>query len=80
LFFGSCSLRVGFRDISTFLGQITYLHLVPQLLRFGEKIGGHRLTDDPFGQGFLERLAKTPEKTRLARLKKIAQALPSPFA
>lgn len=67
--------NVRFRDISTFLGQITYLHLVPQLLRFGEKIGGHRLADDPFGQGFLERLAKTPEKTRLARLKKIAQAL-----
>jgi predicted ATPase len=48
---------------------------VPQLLRFGEKIGGHRLTDDPFGQGFLERLAKTPDKTRTSRLKKIAEAL-----
>lgn len=67
--------NIKFRAVAEFLSQITYLHLVPQLLRFGEKIGGHRLTDDPFGQGFLERLAKTPEKTRTARLNKIATAL-----
>lgn len=64
-----------FREVADFLNDITYLHLVPQLLRFGEKIGGHRLTDDPFGQGFLERLSKTPERTRTARLSKIAKAL-----
>ena len=67
--------NIQFREVGDFLSQITYLHLVPQLLRFGEKIGGHRLTDDPFGQGFLERLAKTPEKTRTSRLKKISAAL-----
>ena len=64
-----------FRDLVDFLGATTYLHLVPQLLKFGDKIGGQRLTDDPFGQGFLERLAKTPEKTRAARLAKIEKAL-----
>jgi predicted ATPase len=64
-----------FREIAEFFSDITYLHLVPQLLRFGEKIGGHRLTDDPFGQGFLERLAKTPLKTRNSRLAKISKAL-----
>lgn len=67
--------NIKFREIADFLSDITYLHLVPQLLRFGEKIGGHRLTDDPFGQGFLERLAKTPEKTRNSRLAKISKAL-----
>ena len=67
--------NIKFREVGDFLSQITYLHLVPQLLRFSEKIGGHRLTDDPFGQGFLERLAKTPEKTRLSRLSKISAAL-----
>ncbi len=67
--------NIQFREVGDFLSQITYLHLVPQLLRFGEKIGGHRLTDDPFGQGFLERLAKTPDKTRTSRLKKISAAL-----
>jgi predicted ATPase len=67
--------NIKFREVVDFLSDITYLHLVPQLLRFGEKIGGHRLTDDPFGQGFLERVAKTPEKTRNSRLTKISKAL-----
>ena len=64
-----------FRDLVEFFGSITYLHLVPQLLKFADRIGGHRLEDDPFGQGFLERLAKTPERTRTARILKIKQAL-----
>lgn len=67
--------NIKFREVAEFLSEITYLHLVPQLLRFGEKIGGHRLTDDPFGQGFLERLSKTTEKTRTSRLRKISKAL-----
>lgn len=64
-----------FRELVEFFGSITYLHLVPQLLKFADKIGGRRLEDDPFGQGFLERLAKAPEKTRDARLLKIGAAL-----
>lgn len=64
-----------FRELVEFFGGITYLHLVPQLLKFADKIGGRRLEDDPFGQGFLERVAKTPERTRAARLLKIGAAL-----
>ena len=64
-----------FRVISDFFSGITYLHLVPQLLKYGDKIGGNRLEDDPFGQGFLERIAKCPAKTRDSRLKKIGVAL-----
>jgi predicted ATPase len=64
-----------FRDLSAFFGETTYLHLVPQLLKYGELIGGQRLDDDPFGQGFLERIAKTPPKARDSRLKKIEAAL-----
>ena len=64
-----------FRELVDFFGGITYLHLVPQLLKFADKIGGRRLEDDPFGQGFLERVAKTPERTRAARLSKIGLAL-----
>lgn len=66
-----------FRDISDLLASITYLHLVPQLLKFSEKIGGNRLEDDPFGQGFLERIAKTTKRVREGRLKKIGAALTS---
>ncbi len=64
-----------FREIAEFFSGVTYLHLVPQLLKFGDKIGGNRLEDDPFGQGFLERIAKFPAKTRDARLSKIGKAL-----
>ncbi|GKT26384.1 AAA family ATPase [Acidovorax sp. SUPP3334] len=64
-----------FREMAEFFGTLTYLHLVPQLLKFAEKMGVNRMEDDPFGQGFLERIAKTPEKTRTARLNKIGAAL-----
>lgn len=64
-----------FRNVATFFQSITYLHLVPQLLRYADTIQGNTLERDPFGQGFLERVAKTPEKTRQARLKKIEEAL-----
>ncbi len=64
-----------FREIADFLGETTYLHLVPQLLKFGDSIGGRELENDPFGQGFLERLAQTPTRTRDARLRQIEKAL-----
>ena len=67
--------NANFRELVEFFGNITYLHLVPQLLKFAEKIGGRSLEDDPFGQGFLDRVAKTTEKVRTARLKKISKAL-----
>lgn len=64
-----------FRPIAEFFNGTTYLHLVPQLLKYGERIGGRRLEDDPFGQGFLERVAKTMKQARDARLRRINQAL-----
>ena len=65
----------GFRPLAEFLSSTTYLHLVPQLLKFADEIGGRKLEDDPFGQGFLERVAKAPEATRRSRLKRIEGAL-----
>ena len=64
-----------FRAVVRFFQSTTYLHLVPQLLRFADSIQGRVLEDDPFGQGLLERLAKTNEKTRRSRLSKIEKAL-----
>ncbi|MGH6848769.1 MAG: AAA family ATPase [Methylocella sp.] len=64
-----------FRDVAEFFGETTYLHLVPQLLKFGDRIGGQRLEDDPFGQGFLERVARSTGKWRDSRLLKIGRAL-----
>lgn len=64
-----------FRTVAEFFDEVTYLHLVPQLVRFGAEIGGNRLENDPFGQGFLERIAVTNSKTRQSRLNKIAGSL-----
>lgn len=64
-----------FRELAEFFGSITYLHLVPQLLKFADQLGGRPLENDPFGQSFLERIAKTTERVRNTRLKKISEAL-----
>lgn len=64
-----------FREIAQFFGSLTYLHLVPQLLKHAELGASAALEGDPFGQSFLERIAKTPERTRVARLEKIESAL-----
>jgi len=64
-----------FRELSHFFSETTYLHLVPQLLKYGSKIGGNVIESDPFGQGFLQRIAATNEKTRKARLNRIQKAL-----
>lgn len=69
------SRNKAFRSISQFFADVTYLHLVPQLVKYGERIGGTKLEHDPFGQAFLERIAETPERTRDSRLNRIQAAL-----
>lgn len=69
------SANKDFRDISDFLGSFLYLHLVPQLLKYADQLGGYRLENDPFGQAFLEKIAKTTERTRASRLSKIEMGL-----
>lgn len=64
-----------FRDIVDFFSSVSYLHLVPQLLRHTDAFTGPGIPDDPYGRGLLERIARTPEKTRRKRLEKIEQAL-----
>lgn len=62
-----------FRDIADFFATIHYSHVVPQLIREPDRSVGK--TNDPFGGDFLEALARTPEKTRHARLRRIRDAL-----
>jgi predicted ATPase len=64
-----------FREVSQFFDSILYLHLVPQLLRYPREFSGPGIPGDPFGRSFLERIARTPEKTRRARLRSIEKAL-----
>jgi len=64
-----------FREISDFFKQVVYLHLVPQLLKFSDQFSAARVESDPFGQGFLEEIAKAASRTRNSRLKKIEDIL-----
>jgi predicted ATPase len=64
-----------FREIVRYLESTTYLHLVPQLVRYSRDFSGSGPAGDPFGRSFLERMGHVPEKTRKARLKLIEQAL-----
>jgi predicted ATPase len=62
-----------FRDIAACFASIRYLHIVPQLVREPDRSVGR--ANDPFGGDFLEQVAKTPEKTQKARLRRIQKAL-----
>jgi predicted ATPase len=62
-----------FREVADFFASIRYLHIVPQLVREPDRSVGRR--NDPFGGDFLEQLARTPEKTRNAWLRRICDAL-----
>jgi len=64
-----------FRELSRFFESVLYQHLVPQLVRHPRAFTGPGVPGDPFGRSFLERVARTPDKTRKARLRKIEQAL-----
>jgi predicted ATPase len=64
-----------FRDIARFFESISYLHLVPQIIRNPGSLSDNGSMLDAYGRHFLERVAKTPENTRNARLRKIRHAL-----
>jgi predicted ATPase len=62
-----------FRELAEFFQSIRYLHLVPQLVREPDRYSGRAA--DPFGSDFLEQVARTTERTRDARLRRIGEAL-----
>jgi hypothetical protein len=62
-----------FREIADFFASVRYQHIVPQLVREPDRSVGKN--NDPFGGDFLEQIARTSEKTRSARLRRIEEAL-----
>ncbi len=72
-----------FRCIAEYFQDILYLHLVPQLLKYNNQLSPKIIESDPFGQGFLEDIARTPIKAqgiRLGRMKKILHNVIPHFA
>lgn len=72
-FIEQVSANKDFREISTSLAQIRYLHVVPQLIREPERV--RQSQDDPYGGDFLEQIARTPKRTLESRLLRINRAL-----
>jgi predicted ATPase len=64
-----------FRELAEFLRSVSYLHLVPQLLREEQapKAGG--LGPDPYGRDLLDRIRNTTPRPQKARLKRIEKVL-----
>ena len=67
--------NIDFREVSRFLESVSYLHVVPQLIRHPRAFTGPGLPGDPFGRSLLERIGKTNDRTKKSRLKKIEKAL-----
>lgn len=67
------NINQSFREIADFFASVRYRHIVPQLVREPDRSVGKN--NDPFGGDFLEQIARTPEKTRKARLRRIQDAL-----
>lgn len=64
-----------FRDIYHFFQEIQYLHLVPQLVREADSFLISANKEDFYGRNLLEKMSKTPIKTRNAYFKKINEVL-----
>jgi predicted ATPase len=64
-----------FRLLADVFGSVSYLHLVPQLLRSVQSAENEQPGEDYYGRNFLVRLTSTPERTRKARLRRILEAL-----
>lgn len=64
-----------FRELADFLRSVSYLHLVPQLLREEQvpKAGG--LGPDPYGRDLLDRIRNTSPRAQKARLQRIEKVL-----
>lgn len=62
-----------FRELADFFSTIRYLHIVPQLVRYPDLLAERR--EAFFGSDFLEQIARTPKRTRDARLRRIVDAL-----
>lgn len=67
------SKNTRFRELADFFKSIRYIHTVPQLIREPARWKG--MSDDPYGGGFIKKLATTPTRTRKSRLKRISDIL-----
>ena len=70
---GTIQSNIEFRELSSFLTSVNYLHVVPQFLRHPERVVP--VTNDPYGANLPSRMAKVHKRTRERRLRAINRAL-----
>ena len=64
-----------FRDVAEFFSSVSYLHLVPQLIREEQRPAEDALGADVYGRDLLSRIRTTPSSSRNARLERIRKVL-----
>ncbi len=64
-----------FRELAEFFRGVSYLHLVPQLVREEQAPSSTGLGPDPYGRDLLDRMRNTTPKNRTARLRRIERIL-----
>jgi predicted ATPase len=74
-FLETATTNADFREVADLFASVSYLHLVPQLLRSVKSTDVEQVGEDYYGRNFLVRVSQTPERTRKARLKRIMDAL-----
>jgi predicted ATPase len=68
--------NVEFRDIACLFSSINYLHIVPQLIRESDHLTKSEDSSRTyFGTDFVEKIARTAQKTRESRINRINKAL-----
>ncbi|MEQ9399906.1 MAG: AAA family ATPase [Longimicrobiales bacterium] len=67
------NVNQAFRVVAAFLGDIRYMHIIPQLIRDSDRVLPRQ--NDPYGTDFLEQLARTKKPTLKSRLRRINEAL-----
>ncbi|MCD6217078.1 AAA family ATPase [bacterium] len=67
------SANKAYRGIYQFFKSLHYRHIVPQIVKEPDRYVGK--IEDPYGSDFINQIARTIEKTRVSRLKKISAAL-----
>lgn len=74
-FLEQASINEKFKTFVEFMNEISYLHLIPQLVRDPKSFLKTTKSDDYYGRDFLERVQTLNKKTSEAYINRIAKAL-----
>ena len=67
--------NMDFREVAEFFREVSYLHLVPQVVKERQLPPSQRESSDPYGRDLLDRIRKAPQKVRQGRLGRIQKVL-----